>query len=145
MTSKIHHHTASTDLDTNDRLDSSGLLRSTLRVNAALSACSGIVLAIIPGRIDDVLDTGHPGWVRFVGIAFVVFAVDVAWLSLQQVAALRTFTPVVVAMDASYVGASLVTVAVGWYSTGGAVLVAVGAAPVAGFAVLQFLGWQRLR
>ncbi|MGB0112149.1 MAG: hypothetical protein WBP59_02915 [Ilumatobacteraceae bacterium] len=121
------------------------LLRATLRVNAGLSALSGLAMTVVPERLDRVLDTGHPGWVRVVGIAFLVFAAEVALLSFQPDERLRRFAPVVVTMDSAYVAASIVTIVAGWYSAGGSLLVASAAVPVAAFAVLQFRGWQRLR
>ena len=44
-----------------------------LRLNALNSIVFGVALATVPGRIDQLLDTGHPGWIRVVGLGLVPF------------------------------------------------------------------------
>ncbi len=47
--------------------------------------------------------------------------------------------------DAVWVAATAVTVAAGWYSTAGVVVVGLVAVMVAAFGVAQLRAWQRLR
>ena len=120
-------------------------LRRVLRVNAANSFVAGLLLAAAPTRIDELLDTGHPGWIRVVGIALLPFAALCAWLSSTSIDELRRTTPLIVAGDFAWVVASVATVLLGWYSTGGAVAVLVMAAVVDVFALLQWSAWRKLR
>lgn len=107
------------------------------------SLLCGIVLAATPDAIDRVLDTGHPGWVRLVGVALVPFALFVAWLSAGPAPTLRAITPVVIAADLVWVVASVATVLAGWYASGGVALVLLMAGVVDLFAALQWRGLRR--
>lgn len=120
-------------------------LRTTLRVNAATSAAGGLVAALAPSALDDVLGTGHPGWVRLVGAGLVVFALDVVIVSGLRTARLRRFAAGVVVADASWVAATVLAVALGWFSIAGAVVMSIVAAVVATFAVLQTRSASALR
>lgn len=120
-------------------------LRRVLRLNAANSAVSGAAMAIAAGPIDDVLDTGHPGWIRLVGLALLPFAALCWWVAAGPVERLRKETPSIVAGDVGWVVASIVTVLLGWYSGGGIVAVLAMAAVVDAFAIMQFTAWRRLR
>lgn len=120
-------------------------LRLVLRANAASSTISGSVMVMAPGVVDDLLGTGHPGWIRLVGAALLPFAVFVFWLSMSAVGHVRTFTPVIVAGDIGWVVASIATVALGWYSGAGNVAVLAMALLIEGFAIAQFSGWHHLR
>ncbi len=120
-------------------------LRLVLRANAATSSISGLVMAVGPDTVDGLLDTGHPGWIRLVGLALVPFAAFVAWLSLSDLRHLRAHTPGIVAGDLLWVAASLATCLAGWYSTSGIVAVAAMAPAVDTFGTLQFIFWRRLR
>ncbi len=119
-------------------------LRRALRVDSAFSFTSGLILALAPDRIDDLLGTGHAGWIRLVGIGFLVFGLDVLVVSRSGETNLRRWTPAVIAANVAYVVASIVTVLLGWYSTGGAVAVLAAAALVDTFAVLQWRSWRQL-
>ena len=77
-------------------------LRLVLRLNATSSLLSGLVLAIAPNAIDDLLDTGRPGIVRLVSLALIPFAVGVAWLSTSRVDQLRRHTPEIIAGDVGW-------------------------------------------
>ena len=125
--------------------DSQGRLRIVLRLNATNSFVFGALLAAFPGRVDDLLDTGHPGWVRLVGLGLLPFGALCAWLSTASLPALRRITPQIVVGDVSWVAASVVTVLLGWYSGGGIIAVFVMAAIVDVFALLQWSAWRRLR
>ncbi|WP_040491862.1 hypothetical protein [Ilumatobacter nonamiensis] len=133
------------DSTTPARRDHERQLRIVLRVNAVSSFVAGIVLAVVPDRVDQVLDTGHPGWVRVVGLALLPLAAFYAWVSSASLTALRRFTPEIAIADVAWVVASIVTVLLGWYSTGGAVAVLAVAALIDTFALLQWRGWRRIR
>lgn len=120
-------------------------LRRVLRVNAANSFAAGLLLAAAPTRIDQLLDTGHPGWIRVVGIALLPFAALCAWLSSAPIGELRRLTPLIVAGDVAWVVTSVATVLLGWYSGGGAIAVLAMAAVVDLFALLQWSAWRNLR
>lgn len=102
-------------------------------------------MAIAPNAVDDILDTGRPGWVRIVGVALVPFALLVAWLSTAAPEQMRVLAPWIIAGDASWVIASFATVAVGWYSGGGIALVVAMAVMVDVWAFLQWSAWRQLR
>ena len=131
------------DLQTSDHC--ANRLRGVLRVNAVNSFVAGVLLATAPTRIDELLDTGHPGWIRVVGIALLPYAALCVWLSSTSIDELRRTTPLIVAGDLAWVVASVTTVVLGWYSTGGAVAVLVMAAIVVVFALLQWSAWRKLR
>ena len=100
-------------------------------------------MAIVPERVERVLGTGYPGWVRLVGIGVVVFGIDVALLSARPSDQLRRWTPVVIGADIAWVAASVVTILLGWYSTSGVIAVVAMAGAVDTFAVLQFRAWRQ--
>lgn len=102
-------------------------------------------MAIAPATTDDVLGTGHPGWVRVVGLALLPFAALVVWLSTTHPERLRLVTPGVIAGDAAWVVASIATIALGWYSGGGIALVVAMAVMVDVWAFLQWSAWRQLR
>lgn len=120
-------------------------LRIVLRLNAANSFVFGALLAARPARVDELLDTGYPGWVRLVGLGLLPFAAVCAWLSTASLPTLRRITPQIVAGDVAWVVASVVTVLAGWYSGGGIIAVLAMAAIVDVFALLQWNAWRRLR
>jgi hypothetical protein len=119
-------------------------LRRVLRTDSVVSFTSGLLLALAPTRVDDLLATGHPGWIRLVGIGFLLFAADVFLLSRADDERLRRWTPAVIAANTAYVVASVVTVLLGWYSAAGAVAVLAAAVMVDTLAVLQWRGWRQL-
>lgn len=120
-------------------------LRGALSANAAMSVLLGTVIAIAPERVEDLLGTGRPGWVRIVGLAVVLFGLDCAWVSRRQRSQLMAFTPGIIAADLSWVALSVVTLLLGWFSGGGAAAVIAVAVVVDTFATLQFLSWRELR
>ncbi len=120
-------------------------LRRVLRLNAANCVVSGTALTVAAGPIDNLLDTGHPGWVRLVGIGLLPFAAICWWAAAGPLQRLRSVTPLIIAGDVTWVVASVVTVLLGWYSGGGIVAVLAMAVVVDVFAVLQFVGWRKLR
>lgn len=120
-------------------------LRRVLRLNAANCIVSGTALAVAAGPIDDLLDTGHPGWIRLVGLGLLPFAALCSWVAAGPLQRLRTVAPLIVAGDVNWVIASVVSVLLGWYAGGGVVAVLAMAVVVDTFAVLQFVAWRRLR
>jgi len=120
-------------------------LRNTLRVNATTSLLGGLAAAGVPGTLDRLLGTGHPGWVRLVGVGLAVFAIDVLVVAGATAATLRRWTAPIVAADVAWVLATGVTIAAGWYSTRGAVLVGAVGAMVAAFAIRQHSSLRELR
>lgn len=136
---------ASTNVPAVSTLDCEHRLRTVLRVNVASSAISGLVMAVAPGTIDGLLDTGHPGVIRLVGLALLPFAAAVFWLASADLHLLRRFTPAIVAGDVAWVVASIVTVFVGWYSGGGVAAVLAMALMIDVFALLQFNAWRHLQ
>jgi hypothetical protein len=120
-------------------------VRNTLRMNAFTSGAGGLVAAIAPGIIADLLGTGYPGWVRLIGIGLVGFAVSVGVLAGSRASRLLVSTPMIVVADVLWVMASVVTVAAGWFSTSGVMVISAVAAMVATFAVRQFTTHRRAR
>lgn len=125
--------------------DCEAKLRTVLRANGVNCILSGTALAVFAGPIDDLLDTGHPGWIRVVGLGLLPFAAYCWWLAAGPRKRLVQDTPLVIAGDIGWVAASIVTVLLGWYSGGGIVAVLAMAAVVDVFALLQFKGWRTLR
>ncbi|MGI9644947.1 MAG: hypothetical protein ACR2O6_06525 [Ilumatobacteraceae bacterium] len=120
-------------------------LRRVLAANATTSIVAGAAMAIAAGSIDDLLGTGHAGWVRIVGIAVVLFGVDVAWLARRPRQDLVRFTPVVIAADAVWVVLSVATLLLGWFDGAGIAAVIAMAVAVDTYALLQFGAWRTLR
>ena len=120
-------------------------LRNTLRLNAFTSAFGGLVCLLAGGWTSTMLGTSHAGFVRLVGLGLVGFAIGVAGVAGARVSRLVRWAPMVSAADAVWVAATAVTVAVGWYSSFGIVVVGLVAFMVAVFGVAQLQAWKRLR
>jgi hypothetical protein len=116
-------------------------LRNVLRTNAVTSLATGLALAVVPGPLDRLLGTGQTGAVRLVGVALVVFALDVLVVAGASAPRLVRWSPAVTVADVSWVVGSAAAIALGWFEPAGAVLVAAAAAMVASFAVAQ---WRHL-
>ena len=136
---------SSTPIDGTQQQRCEAKLRRVLRLNAASCVVSGTALAVAARPIDDVLDTGHPGWIRLVGLGLLPFAALCWWVAAGPLQRLRKATPWIIAGDVDWVIASVGTVLLGWYSGGGVVVVLAMSVVVDTFAVLQFAGWRRLR
>ncbi len=115
-----------------------------LRSNALTSGLGGLVAFAAPARLDELLGTGHPGWVRLVGAGLAAFAGVVAWVSRASRPVLVRIAPLISVADAAWVVGTILTIAAGWYSNGGAVLMASVAAMVAGFSIAQATLSRRL-
>lgn len=121
-------------------------LRAVLSTNAITSAAVGVVATIAPGAVDEVLGTGHAGWIRLIGgVSFIVFAAVVSALARSAAATRARYAPLVSALDTSYVLGVIVTIAAGWYSTTGSWVMAGTAALVADFAIGQVWFARRSR
>ncbi len=112
-------------------------LRVVLTVNAATSTTGGAVAAVAGGRVDSLLGTGSPGWVRLVGAGLVAFGLAVLVLAGGPRNRRSRLTPVVSALDATWVVATVATIAAGWFSTRGAWTMAALGAVVLDLAVAQ--------
>ena len=111
-------------------------LRNTLRLNAFTSMLGGLAATVAPGPLDNhLLGTGHPGWVRLVGVGLIVFASTVAAVGGSRTTTLLRGTPAIIAADTAWVVASAMTIVGNWYSSSGAATIAAVAGMVAFFAV----------
>lgn len=126
-------------------IDCERRLRIVLRANATSCTISGLALAVAPATIDELLGTGHPGWIRLVGLALLPFAALVFWLSTTDNEMLQRITPVIIAGDIGWVVASIGTALLGWYSGSGVAAVLAMALLVDIFALLQFNAVRHLR
>ena len=118
------------------------LLRLVLRLNAANSAVCGLLLIVFADSFAETLGTGYPGWVRLVGVALLAFAGLLLWIAAGDRDRLRSQTPAVIAGDAGWVVASIVTLLLGWFSGVGIALVIGMALVVDTFALLQWRAWR---
>ena len=121
-----------------------GRLRLLLRTNATTSGIGGVIAAAAPGPLDDLLGTGQPGWVRLVGIGLVLFAAVVIATARLDVGRMRNVVPAISAGDISWVVGSVAAIALGWFSTGGAVIIGVVALMVGTFGAMQLVLLRRL-
>lgn len=119
-------------------------LRLVLRTNATTSGLGGLIALVAAGRVDDLLGTGQVGFVRLVGAGLVLFAIGVALVSRFDRRGLLRHVPGISIGDASWVIGSGVAIALGWFSTSGAIVIAVVAAMVGVFGIEQAMLVRRL-
>ena len=112
-------------------------LRLVLAANATTSGLAGLTALVAGERVDNWLDTGHPGWVRIIGAGLVAFALSVIALSRSNVQSLRRWVPAVSVADGGWVAASIATIVAGWYSSSGAAIIGIIAVIVGTFAITQ--------
>jgi hypothetical protein len=113
-------------------------LRTLLRVDAVLCAATGVVALAAATAVADVLGPDVPtSAVRAVGLALVVWAVDVALLSRARGRLLRRGAVAVAAVNVAWEVATLGLVVAGAFSLGGGVLALAVAALVGGLGLLQ--------
>ena len=121
-----------------------GRLRTLLRADAVLCAATGLLAAVAPTAVAHLLGPDVSRTVvRVVGVALVLYALD---LALTSRAAARWQRPAVLAAgagNAAWVLATAALVGLGAFSTGGAVLAAAVAAVVGGLGVLQLRALRR--
>lgn len=120
-------------------------LRNTLRLNASSSLLVGLAALFAAGRLDAVLGTVAVGWVRLTGAGLTAFGLGVALLAGCSIRHLTRYTPAVIVADATWVAASVATIAAGWYSTTGTIIIGIATAAVATFAARQRITLRALR
>lgn len=124
-------------------------LRTVLRINAGFSALSGVAAVVAARSVGDLLGVGDSSPVdetlviRLVGAGLLVFAALVAALSTADPDRLVRDVVIVSAADVGWVVATIVAVALGWFSTTGVVVMGLVALVVAAFALEQL--WFRRR
>lgn len=110
-----------------------------LRINATTSWLGGLVAAVAPGSLDAILGTGQVGWVRLVGIGLMAFAaLTVVTSSLDRDQLVRV-VPAISIGDGSWVVGTMIAIALGWFSTSGAIVMGVVALMVGVFGIEQAL------
>ncbi len=112
-------------------------LRFVLTANATTSGLAGLTALVAGERVDEWLDTAHPGWVRVIGAGLVAFALAVIALSRSNEQSLRRWVPAVSLADGGWVAASIATIIAGWYSSSGAAIIGAIATIVGTFALTQ--------
>lgn len=125
-------------------VDTTTRLRSLLRMDGALCAATGLVAAVAAGPVADLLGPDvSTTVVRIVGIALVLYALD---LGVTSRAAARWQRPAALAAgigNVAWVLATVVLVALGAFSTVGAVVALLVAAVVGELGVLQLRAARR--
>lgn len=144
-TSTTPKHPSAPDTPMPRRSGPETALRAVLTTNAATSGASGAVAMVLAGPVDSMLGTEATVWVRLVGAGLVAFAAVVLLIAHGPAGRLERVTPAVSAGDAAWVIGSIVTIALGWYSTGGAAVMAMVAAMVGTFGIAQAVLVHRLR
>ncbi|MFW2335328.1 hypothetical protein [Ilumatobacter sp.] len=140
--------TTSTDESTTDGIsDATGesRLRLVLNTNATTSGLGGLAALLLGGPVDDLLGTGDVPWVRLVGAGLVLFAAFVAWTARASRARLIRDTPAISVGDAAWVIGTVATIALGWYTTSGVVVMGLVGVMVATFGTMQALLMRQLR
>ena len=113
-------------------------LRALLRLDAALCAATGALTVAAAPAVADALGPDVPTTaVRVVGVALLVWAVDVALLARASGRLLRRGAAAVGAVNLAWEVATVVLVLAGAFSLGGAVLALAVAAVVGGLGLLQ--------
>lgn len=113
-------------------------LRVLLRVDAALCAVTGLVALLAAGPVAELLGPDvSPTVVRVVGAALALWAVDAALLSRARGRLLRGTVRAAAWANLAWEVGTVVLVALGAFSLGGAVVVLAVAAAVGGLGLLQ--------
>lgn len=134
-TPRVEHDSATSRSET--------LLRRVLAGNAAFSAVGGLVAIVFGGPLADLVEAD--AWlVRGIGIALVLFAVDVALVSRLGRPRLSRFAKLIAAADLSWVVATAVVIAAGLVTTAGAIVLGSIGLAVLDFAVVQWRTAARL-
>ena len=120
-----------------------GLLRTALRLDAAVTGLNGLAYLVAAGPLGDLLGLS-PALLRAVGAFLLAFAVLVAWTAARPEARRRTVLAVVGA-NLAWAAGSVAAAVAGWGSpdTAGTVWIVLQALTVAGFAELQLIGLRR--
>ncbi len=115
------------------------LLRSTLVINGVSTALCGLTLLLAPGRLANLLGVSPPALLAGVGAGLVLYAAGLFWTARRQpIPGAAAWAAIV--LDLGWVLGSVALVELGILTSIGAGLVALVAAAVLVFAVLQFVG-----
>ncbi len=115
------------------------LLRSTLVINAISTALCGLALLLAPAPLAELLGGSPPAILAGVGAGLVLYAAGLVWTARRQpIPGAAAWAAIV--LDLGWVLGSVAVVELGILSSIGAGLVALVAALVLVFAVLQFVG-----
>ena len=125
-------------------IDRSTFLRRSLQLDGLASGLCGALLLVAAPTIAAHFGIAGTGIPRAVGAGLLVFAAALLWNATRaRVSRVETFFTV--ALNAVWVVGSLILVVDGPLTVIGNVAVAVIAAAVFGFAVLEVMGLRRLR
>ena len=124
--------------------DTTARQRTLLRVDAALCAALGLPAAIAPGSVADLLGTGaSTTLLRVVGVALVLYAVDLAVVSRLADRWQRPVLLVAGVGSLAWTAGTVALVVAGAFSTTGAVLALVAGVLTAELGVLQLRSASR--
>ncbi len=125
-------------------MDYQRLLRIALRVNAVSSGAFGLAGLVFAGEAVEFLGAGNALLVRLIAAGLVVFAAFVAFTSMQEIGKARREALLISIGDLGWVAASAVTIALGLFTTAGAIAAALVAALVLDFALAQLYTRSKL-
>jgi hypothetical protein len=115
------------------------LLRATLVTNAISTAVCAIALLAVPGPLATLLGVPTPSVIAAVGAGLVLYAAGLLWTAWQRpIPAPAAWTAI--ALDLGWVAGSVALLELGILTSIGAGLVALVAAAVLVFAILQYRG-----
>lgn len=118
------------------------LLRSTLVINGISTVLCGLVLLAAPGTLAELLGLSAPTLLAVVGGGLVLYAAGLFWTARRHpIPDAAAWTAIV--LDLGWVIGSVAIIEVGILTRIGAGLVALVAAVVLAFAVLQFVGVRK--
>ncbi len=120
------------------------LLRRVLQANSAFSVISGVTLVAAAAPISRLFGVGQPAILIGVGVLLLAFAVGL-FLNSRREALNETEVVTAIAMDAAWVAGSIILIGLGVLSTAGNWAVAILADVVLLFAILQAIGFRRVR
>jgi hypothetical protein len=118
------------------------LLRSTLVINGISTVLCGAALLAAPGGLAELLGVSAPALLAVVGGGLVLYAGGLFWTARRRpIPAVAAWTAIV--LDLGWVFGSVAVIEVGILTRIGTGLVALVAAVVLTFAVLQFVGVRK--
>jgi hypothetical protein len=119
------------------------LLRTTLVINGVSTALCGLALLLTPGALAELLGVSPPPVLAAVGAGLVLYAGGLFWTARRQpIPGAAAWAAV--ALDFGWVVGSVALVELGILTSLGTGLVALVAAAVLVFAVLQFVGLRQI-
>lgn len=120
------------------------LLRRVLQANSAFSVISGVTLVAAAAPLSRLVGVDQPAILIGVGVLLLAFAVGL-FLNSRREALNETEVVTAIAMDAAWVAGSIILIGLGVLSTAGNWAVAILADVVLLFAILQAIGFRRVR